>query len=144
DLFAPKPGTWLGQKEEKARSRLLPSAAAGVALVVLLATFLLGASHGAAPIGALQAENARLQAQVVVLQREVTLLRQQWGHCTPYTDDFQTIKRLMAQGHFASAAQVANLDLSQHSTPNARPCDPIALAQLWYSASIDALLSAPP
>lgn len=141
DVFAPRQGLWLGEKEEKGRNTLLSFLAVGGGILALVLSFLFGANHGSAPIGELQGKNVSLVSQVTALQHEVALLRQQWGHCTSDTADFTTIKRLMAQGHFNSAAQVTNLDLSN---PHARPCDSLALSQLWYSASVDGLTSAPP
>ncbi len=140
DVFAPREGPWLGEKEERERNAVRPIIAAAVGLALLLGTFLLGAQHGSAPMGALRQQNAALRSEVAALRRSVSILRQQWGHCNAYSGDLTTIKHLMAQGHFNSATQVANLDLSN---TRARPCDPMALAALWYSASLDALTSTP-
>jgi hypothetical protein len=148
DIFAPTRGEWLGEKGEERRNKLLPAAAAAIVALALAGSFLLGARHGSAPIAALertkqslQAQVIALQSQVTVLQHQVQLLRERWGNCTSYTADFRTITRLIGQGHFAAAASVANLDLSNR---HARPCDALGLAQLWYTASIDALTGSPP
>jgi hypothetical protein len=140
DVFAPRAVPWLGEKSEE-RQRMLPLLAAVGGAVALLGSFVLGARHGAAPIGRLQQQYAAAEVQVVTLQHEVQLLRQQWGHCISYSHDIGTINGLIAQGHFSSAAAVANLDLSNG---HERPCNPLALAQLWYDSSVDALTSAPP
>jgi hypothetical protein len=126
--------TWLGRPEPIKQRQFLPLIAIAAVSVVSLGVFFAGIHIGQAPIGSLETKYGREQKQVAVLSAP-------HRRCFTYARDVTKIEELFNRGQYQAAADLASLDLSNPDQP---ACAQSALANTWYTASMDALFSTVP
>ena len=126
----------------------MPLAGIGIGILILGIFLLSRLSDG--QLAPLREQNSFLEGQLTALRTQIASLEEQRNTappiqqtvpaCDSYSGEVESLQRLIVQGQFVSAAQLANLDLTNRKLP---PCPEakITLATLAYNAALDDLFA---
>ena len=139
-------------KEERASHSLFKWIAMATVLAAGL-VWLGGFQYGHSAVGGLTTQKGQLQQQlsrtrwqdrvtIDGLEKRIRALLLHRAHCYTDDSDIQNIQRLVDQANYKMAAGLAQLDLTNKNKPVC-PGTQSALAQIWYTASINGLLATP-
>jgi hypothetical protein len=137
-----KQHTWHSTEPEVKGASSWKRWAVGGGLAAIVLVFASGLLIGHGPVSGLEAQRTALSKQVTGLDHRIETIVLNHAHC--YTDgtEVSDIQGMLNKAEYQSAAALAHLALTNVNHP---PCPQTqaGLGALWYSASMDELLSTP-